>query len=90
VTGLESRVWLAPFDMGVRQWVRLIVEQPDDGACAIAVEIRHEEGTPKMWWRLNKAFFGDLRRQMLGWRKLSAERIESYVQGPHSETEDAA
>ncbi len=59
--------------------MRLLVADPDDGACAISVEIRHEAGTPKMWWRLNKPFFSELRRQLLGWRKLSPERILAYV-----------
>ena len=79
VAGIEARVWLAPFDMGVRQTLRFRVESPDDGACSISVEIRHESGMPKTWWRLNKPFFADLRRQLLGWRKLSPDRIAEYV-----------
>ncbi len=79
IAGIEAQLWLAPFDMGVRQTMRLTVQPPDDGACAIHAEIRHGAGTPKMWWRLNRPFFGDLRRQLLGWRKLSADRIRAYV-----------
>jgi hypothetical protein len=80
VAGLETRLWLAPFDMGVRQQVRLTVEKPVDDVCSIAVEIRHETGMPRVWWRLNRPFFYELRRQMLGWRKLSAERIREYIE----------
>lgn len=79
LAGLEARVWLAPYDMGVRQVMRFRVEPPDDGACSISVEIKHEGGAEKTWWRLNKPFFGDLRRQLLGWRKLSPERVREYV-----------
>lgn len=79
VAGLDARVWLAPFDMGVRQSMRLTIEQPDDGVCAIVVSIRHETGTPKVWWRLNKPFFYELRRQMLGWRKVTPERVREYI-----------
>ncbi len=77
--GIAAQLWLAPFDMGVRQRLRLTIRPPDDGACAIQAEIVHEAGTPKIWWRLNRPFFGDLRRQLLGWRKLSAERIRAYI-----------
>jgi hypothetical protein len=80
VAGLETRLWLAPFDMGVRQQMRLTVEAPVDNVCAIAVEIRHETGTPKVWWRLNKPFFYELRRQLLGWRKVPPGRVQEYVE----------
>ena len=80
VAGLEARLWLAPFDMGVRQRLRLTVNPPEDGACAISVEIIHEAGAPRTWWRLNKPFFTDLRRQLLGWRKLGAQRILKYME----------
>jgi hypothetical protein len=79
IAGVEARVWLAPYDMGVRQVMRFRVEPPEDGACSISAEIRHEGGAEKTWWRLNKPFFGDLRRQLLGWRKLSPERVREYV-----------
>lgn len=79
VAGLEARVWLAPFDMGVRQVMRFRVEPPEDGACSISIEVGHEGGAEKTWWRLNKPFFADLRRQLLGWRKLSPERVREYV-----------
>jgi hypothetical protein len=48
--------------------------------CTIAVAIRHETGTPKVWWRLNKPFFYELRRQLLGWRKVTPERVQQYVE----------
>jgi hypothetical protein len=79
VAGLEARVWLAPFDMGVRQLIRLTIENPHDGACDIAVRIHHETGTPKLWWRLNRPFFYELRRQLLGWRKVAPERMREYI-----------
>ncbi len=79
VAGLQVRLWLEPYDMGVRQTMRLLVEPEHDGACTIAVVIRHEAGAPRVWWRLNRPFFFDLRRQLLGWRKLSPERLLQYV-----------
>ncbi|MFU8781124.1 MAG: FtsX-like permease family protein, partial [Kiritimatiellia bacterium] len=79
VAGLRARLWLEPYDMGVRQTMRLLVDPEEDGACTISVVIRHEAGAPKVWWRLNRPFFFDLRRQLLGWRKLSPERLLAYV-----------
>jgi hypothetical protein len=79
VAGLDVRLWLEPYDMGVRQSMRLRIEGHDDGACPIHVVIRHEAGAPRVWWRLNRPFFFDLRRQLLGWRKLSNERLLQYV-----------
>ena len=79
LAGLQARLWLEPYDMGVRQTMRLMVEPEHDGACTIGVVIHHEAGAPKVWWRLNRSFFFDLRRQLLGWRKLSPERLLQYV-----------
>ena len=80
VAGVEALVWLAPFDMGVRQRLWLTVEQPIDGVCAIHARLRHEAGTPRVWWRLNKPFFYELRRQMLGWRKVTPQRLQHYLE----------
>lgn len=77
--GIEARIWLTPFDMGVRQKMRLTIDNPSDGVCEISVSIRHETGTPKLWWRLNRPFFYELRRQLLGWRKVTPERMQDYI-----------
>ena len=87
IAGLEARIWLAPYDMGVRQLMRLTVQPPEDDVCAIAVRIRHETGTHKVWWRLNKPFFYELRRQLLGWRKVTPERIQEYIDRMRDVTE---
>lgn len=86
LAGIEAQIWLAPFDVGVRQSMRLTVEPPVDEVCDITVRIRHETGTPKLWWRLNKPFFFELRRQLLGWRKVTPERVEEYIQHMQSMT----
>ncbi len=80
LAALETRLWLEPFDMGVRQRMRFSVNAPEDGVCSISIAITHEAGTPTMWWRLNKPFFMDLRCQLLGWRKLSKELMLQYLE----------
>mgnify|MGYP001578495446 CR=1 FL=1 len=31
------------------------------------------------WWRINRHFVSDLRKQLLGWRKLKKESMFSYI-----------
>ena len=81
VAGVEARIWLEPFDMGVRQRMRLDVLPPEDGVCGLRVSLKHETGAARTWWRLNRPFFFEMRRQLLGWRKLSPERALKYIEG---------
>ena len=80
VAGLSGTVWLAPYDLGVRQGFRVeIVPEAEDDICGIQVVLTQEAGQEKTWWRLNKAFLGDIRRQFLGWRRVPVERMMAYV-----------
>ena len=78
---IHGTIWLAPYDLGVRQ--RLVVvlrELPDeDDLFEIAVEFWHGAGQLRTWHRLNRTFLGNLRRQLLGWRKLTTESILGYI-----------
>jgi cell division protein FtsX len=73
---LKSRVWLAPFDFGVKQSVHLIftpsAEEPDH-YLEIQVTLKREAGEANAWKRINKAFLNDLRKQLLIWRSLDDE-----------------
>ncbi|MGD8989219.1 MAG: M28 family peptidase, partial [Syntrophobacterales bacterium] len=64
---IYTRVWLAPFDFGVKQLVSLIfcpaVEDPDN-YLEIQVRVEREAGEANYWKRINKAFFNDLRKQL--------------------------
>ena len=78
--GIEATVWLAPYDMGVRQQVRLLVVQSDDPEIyEIRIELARGSGQVRSWWGLNRVFLGELRRQLLGWRQLKTERILAYI-----------
>ncbi len=84
--GIDCTVWLAPYDLGIRQEVRLTVE-PTEGKdiYGIHLELRRQAGAERTWRRLNRVFLGDLRRQLLGWRRLEPERIlEFLAQGRES------
>ncbi len=80
VTGLSGVVWLAPYDLGVRQEFRITITPETEDICNIRIELIHGSGQPRNWWRLNRAFLGDLRNQLLGWRRVSPERIMAYVE----------
>jgi hypothetical protein len=80
VLGVEATAWLAPFDLGVRQQVRLTIRPTDDPEVfEIDVALAREAGQLGTWRKLNRAFLGDLRRQLLGWRKLKTRRILDYI-----------
>ena len=84
--GIEGTVWLAPYDLGVRQEVRLTIEPADgENIYGIHIELRRASGSVRAWHRLNRVFLGDLRRQLLGWRRLEPQRIlEFLAQGRES------
>jgi cell division protein FtsX len=73
---IKTRVWLAPFDFGVKQLVHLIfapsAEEPDH-YLEIQVTLQREAGEANAWKRINKAFLNDLRKQLLIWRSLDDE-----------------
>jgi hypothetical protein len=78
---MRTRVWLAPFDFGVKQSVQLTfcpaAEDPDD-YLEIQVQVERESGEENAWHRINKAFLNDLRKQLLVWRSLDDEAQAHY------------
>jgi hypothetical protein len=93
LVGLEGTVWLAPYDLGVRQRVRLGIRPasgpaagspgqaaaPEETIYEIDIDLVREAGQVRSWWNLNRVFLGDLRRQLLGWRNLRLDRILDYI-----------
>ncbi|MCC5843164.1 MAG: hypothetical protein JJU05_02815 [Verrucomicrobia bacterium] len=82
VVGLEGTLWLAPYDLGVRQDLSIrIVPDAEEGeeVCKILIELTHVAGQINSWWKQNRSFLKDLRNQLLGWRKVPTERILQYI-----------
>ena len=77
--GLEARLALAPFDLGVTQAFALR-SRPSEiaGIDEVAIRLERVSGQPKDWQRLNKVLLDDLRRQFLIWRALPQETMEMY------------
>ena len=78
---IDLRVWLAPFDFGVRQKAKLVFCPSDiyEGFRQVRVVIHREAGEHKAWESLNKNFLNDLRKQLLAWRSLDEEAVEKYA-----------
>jgi hypothetical protein len=80
--GLGGTVWLAPYDLGVRQEFDFSVEDTEDpDVLGLRITLRRGAGQTGNWKRLNKVFLGKLRRQLLGWRNLKPERVMRYIDG---------
>ena len=78
---LATKVWLAPFDFGIMQWVDVqfcpAPEEPD--FLAIKIHIRRESGEANVWQRLNRVFLLELRKQLLVWRSIDDESQEDFA-----------
>lgn len=83
---MAMRVWMAPFDFGVRQNVNvnLCPAQSYPGFLEVQVTLVREAGEKVVWGRLTKLFLQDLRKQLLIWRSLDdpARRMyEELIEG---------
>lgn len=66
---LGSKVWLAPYDLGVSQSIEIRAEPSEvAGVYGIEVRIGRLSGEPANWVRTNRRFLESLRRQFLIWR----------------------
>ena len=87
---IDLRVWLAPFDFGVRQKARLVFCPSDlyRGFRQIRVVLHREAGEFKAWENLNKTFLNDLRKQLLAWRSLDDEAMDQFANDLHEHVRD--
>jgi hypothetical protein len=90
-SGVEATVWLAPYDLGVRQQVRLTLH-PTEEEEVYGMEARLIRGSGQLgsFHQLNRKFLGDLRKQMLGWRRLRTRRVMQYIKEGEELLEEAA
>lgn len=78
---IDARVWLAPFDQGVSQTVRLVLAPDvDHRFFTLAATIERLSGNETTWWRANRIFVDKIRKQFLVWRNLSAEHRSAYLE----------
>ena len=76
---LRFRVWLAPFDLGVSQWVCLVLcPSGEEDLWSIAAKMEREGGDIRSWVRTNWYFLNDLRKQLLIWRVVGSRQKKEY------------
>lgn len=85
IRGLTARIWLAPYDLGVIQSIRLAIHPtPEQNIFDVHLELTREAGNPATWQRLNHPFLVEIRKQFLLWRNLPAEQVANYVERSES------
>jgi hypothetical protein len=70
---IEAFVWLAPYDLGVSQTLRLALAPTGGDIYGAELELRLESGDLKSWQKTNRYFLGELRRHFLRWRTVSEQ-----------------
>ncbi len=71
-TNIRAKVWLAPFDFGIMQWVdiQFYPVEGDSSYLEIKATMERRAGEEQLWHRINTSFLHDLRKQLLVWRSI--------------------
>jgi hypothetical protein len=79
--GLKTTIWLTPFDLGIRQKLTLKIH-PGQFADIYEVHVALDRlsGDDGSWYRMNRTFLTELRKQFLQWRSLSPQKMLAYVE----------
>ena len=76
---LGVMVWLAPYDLGVSEHMRLETVPTEDAEIfQIRTVIRRESGDEASWMRVTRNFINLLRKQYLLWRTLPVSQKGDY------------
>jgi len=75
---VEATMWLAPFDLGVKQTLRLQAAPTEEGIYEIQVVIVRMEGDVAAWTRINRSILNIVRKAFLVWRTVSPEGKADY------------
>jgi hypothetical protein len=79
--GLKTVVWLTPFDLGVRQHLMLLIHPGQyEDIYEVQVVLQRLSGDDASWYRMNRTFLTELRKQFLQWRSLTPQRMMAYVE----------
>ena len=77
---IELMSWVAPFDLGVSQKVRLRTLPTDmEDVFEIQLQLERVSGDVSSWRRVNRRFLNTLRKQFLIWRTLGSEERDKYL-----------
>lgn len=78
--GLKTVIWLTPFDLGVRQHLMLMIHPGQfEEIYEVQLVLQRLSGDDGSWYRMNRTFLTEMRKQFLQWRSLSPQRMMDYV-----------
>ncbi len=78
---VELLMWLAPYDLGVSQHLRIVTEPTGEmNVYAITLHMHREAGDISSWKKTNWLFLNVFRKQLLIWRTLTPEQREVYAE----------
>ncbi len=79
--GLKTVIWLTPFDLGVRQHLMLLIHPGNfPHVYEVQVVLQRLSGDDGNWYRMNRTFLTELRKQFLQWRSLTPQRQLEFVE----------
>lgn len=89
IPGIESTVWLKPYDLGVSQRLQIsLPTDPETGEFIARITLERLSGTTAAWKRTVLPFLTALRKQFLNWRAVSdEERAEMFEEARRLFTE---
>ncbi len=89
---VQLLLWLAPFDMGVSQYLQFTMRPSEDNPRIYEIElfIQRISGPIAFWQRLNLGFMLDLRKQFLVWQTLKNDLQEDHAEACRRVSVDAA
>ena len=77
---LAFRTWLAPYDLGISQDVRMDAKPTiDEGIFKIDMMIHRLSGDVASWQRINRGFMNVMRKRFLVWRTIPPMLKEQYM-----------
>ncbi len=87
---LRCKVWLAPFDFGIMQWVDISFCPASEGEdfMEITITLTRVAGEVTLWRRVNRSFLHTLRKQLLIWRSLDTEGHREYAALLHTSEQE--
>jgi hypothetical protein len=82
---IEGVTWLSPFDLSVRQRFLIFFQSTaDEDVYSVEIELTRISGQGDDWSGLNRFFLGALRKQLLGWRKITPAQMRQYIKDAKS------
>jgi hypothetical protein len=81
IYAVQLLVWLAPFDMGVSQYLQFTVSPTEvENISGIELFIERISGPVAFWERLNLGFMLEMRKQFLIWQTLKEDLLQEHVE----------